>query len=383
MVAILANSDTDKRIPDALKIRHNGFVLYMAGLPSYGHVFGRDPLIASILGNYVQMLHDHLSYDSEQQGTKRDPFTSEEPGKIIHQNPGVIIRGNSTLFAGCDQTALYLIGFAVYERLTGDASLREKFKGNIEQAANYILSHLSEQYLFQEDPGFSDAKSFALKVTYWKDSRILDRKRGEPTYPVTYSLAHIINTSGLGAAARLLESEYLEEMHQNMEDATPLLFDQELGTLYIAIDRLGPIRGISSDALHSLFYLEPGILGAEQVENLIDASSALETKIGYRTLDEISAARMKDSYHTSTVWPQEQAFINSGARKFLILADQSLSEKLSHVIKVSSRYPFDTLHEISRVTRHKHARYLKKGCNPHLFTIAAQEYSRNPRVIEF
>jgi len=355
---------------ERLRIKYKDFVLYKAGLPNFPRNFARDGILSGILAGDPELLRDQLVFCSEIQGRKRNPYTGEEPGKIFHEYPGVELRGLSTQFNTCDSTALYLLGFEFHESTTGDKRLAIRYKENIKRAVDYILSHLNGD-VFIESPEFSGAERFALKVTYWKDSEIPDRKDGEPDYPVIYPLVHIQNMRGLKSAARILGSKSLEKTSESMRKALQTLYDEETGAFYIAIDKQGHIRGVSSDSLHALFYLEPGDISEEMVRKIVESSSKLETPLGYRTMSHEVAERTKNPYHTRTVWPFEQAVINIGAKKF----------GLKQVEEVSSRIRewLDTDPEIFILNGED---VKKGGCDPQLWTIAAKRYFQSSKQIQ-
>lgn len=345
-----------------LKINVDDLVLYQAGLPHFPRNFTRDSIISTILMKDSEMLKNQLIFCARKQGKKKDAYTGEESGKIFHEYPGVKIRGLSTLYNACDTTALFLIGHYYYFNWTKDRSFIEEQKDNIDSAISYILNHLKDG-LFFEDPKSSGAEKFGLKVTYWKDSVVYDRVNGEPIYPAVFTLAHIMNLCAIRFASRILESEKLERVAEEMKKALLKLWDDDLGLFFIALDEKGPIKGVSSDSLHSLFYLEKGDLSDTKLKKIIKSSEKLETPIGYRTLEEDLAKKLGRDYHSRTVWPFEQAVINVGAKKF----------DLDKVEEVSSRViqHLDTDPEIFVL---KNGKFEKGGCDPQLWTIAAKFY---------
>ena len=267
-------------IINKLKLKDAGTNLYAAGFPHFPRNFSRDSLISGILMQDQNMLKDQLIFCAKKQGKKRDPITGEEPGKIFHEYPGVDIKnlGFLTTYNACDTTALYLIAHEVYFKLTKDKTLLEDQKENIKKAIKYILSHMKDGF-FYESPKFCGAEKFALRNTYWKDSEIINRENGTPEYPVIYTLAHIQNLAGLKSASKILNSKILKKISETMIKNLKKLYDKKLKTFYIAIDKLGPIRGISSDSLHALFYLEEGDISIEKINNIVDSSKVLESSL--------------------------------------------------------------------------------------------------------
>lgn len=373
-----------------LRIPHEEYVLYHAGLPGFPRHFFRDVVISALLFEDMVMLKDKLKFAARLQGTKTDPKTGEQSGIIFHEYDLTLLNGvelpgregKTTFYNGCDTTALFLIGHEVYKNTTGDTTLFEIQRGNINLAVNYILRHLNEEFLFVEDPKFAEATAFALKVTYWKDSELKNRDNGEPVYPVIYPLAHIQNMAGLRAAARLLGSKKLLKTAIKMKKAIKKhLVDQKQTAFYVAIDKLGPIEGVSSDSLHALFYLEPKDIGGVTLRKLLEASSILETPFGYRTLSPTESHEVADTYHATTIWTHEQAIIHKGAAKHLKWAEENnfprLASLLRQIMDVSSQvYKFLKTHPENNpelfVVRGSEIE--PGGCDPQLWAIAARKY---------
>lgn len=381
---------------DRLRMDYEDFQLLKAGDTGYERPFLRDTVITALLMEDPDSLRSILSFAASKQGVKKDPRTGEQPGAIFHEwdphlNDGVELpdrSGKTTLYNACDSNALFLMGHEEYQRLTGDNFLFERQEGNIIAATDYILRHLDENNLFMVDPKHSDADGYALRVTYWKDSHLKGRENGEPLYPVVYPLAHIQNMAGLRSASRLLDSPKIAQKAEDMRQALVQLYDDELSTLNIAIDKGGKIKGISSDVLHALFYLEPGDIDPQMLKRFLKASSVLETTHGYRTLSADNADEVEDSYHAKTVWTHEQALIHMGARKHLVstvdLGDQELADELGRVIEVSSRivpymkeYP-ERNNELHIITAT--GEIVPGGCDPQLWAIGARHYFENQKA---
>ncbi|MCK4730718.1 MAG: hypothetical protein KAT28_05360 [Candidatus Aenigmarchaeota archaeon] len=354
---------------DQLRATYEGFDLYQAG-QSYPGNFSRDSIITALLKQDSEMLKNQLSFCAEKQGTKNDPLTGEEPGKIHHEFPGFKMpNGLYTTYNACDTDALYLRGHDFYQKQTKDESLAEEQKENIEQAIKYIRNHIDENGFFIEDPRFCGNDKFALKVTYWKDSCLIDRANGTPVYPIVYTLAHIQNLDGLRKAQNLLDGVDLSEDIKKMESALPELYDDELNTYYIAIDKQGPVRGISSDSLHSFYYLDRKDITREQLKGITKSSEVLETPIGYRTLDPALASKSDDPYHSKTVWVFEQAMIDDGSRGLGIERPKKISSRIIPKLPIHS--------ELFTIDDKGNAN--EGGCNPQLWSIAAEDYFESSR----
>ena len=341
----------------------DGLQVYDAGLPRFPRNFTRDSVIAAMLADDVAMMRGQLQFCALHQGGKNDPETGEEPGKIHHEFPGYLIRDKMTTYNACDAAAFYLIGHGWLQQQAPDVAFLADYRESIGRAADYIETHLNEQGLFAESPAFCGADRFALRVTYWKDSVILDREGGEPVYPAVYTLAHLQNLCGMRHAASLLDSDHLREVAAVMKAGIPHLFNEGEGTFFSALDAAGPIAAVSSDALHGLYYLERDDLTAAQVTSIVLASERLESQIGYMLMTPEDGRRMARIYHANTVWPFEQALIHAGAKKFGLARVMRVCERVKRMIQHDSPELLAIQIEEPEISS-----------NPQLWTIAARGY---------
>lgn len=311
-----------------------GYRIYSAGENVYRSNFTRDGIVSGLIAGDPKLLRSQLEFSAYKQGKEMNSRTGEEPGKFHHEYPGVNLKGDLyTDYNACETTALGLIGFEENERITGDKWFAREYRKTIERGAEYIISHTNEHGLFLEDPRWCGGDEFAIPVTYWKDSLIMDRKDGVPAYPVVYTLAHAQNRRGMVSAAMLLDSKELWKEAERMREAVQYLWDDGTGSFMVAWDKEGKIQGISSDALHSLYYLDREDLARRQVERLAASAGPLETMAGYRTAEPCLVPRCPRGYHTRTVWLYEQALISMGARKFWLPGVEEVSSRVKDVYR--------------------------------------------------
>lgn len=355
-------SHRDEQTLQALKI-DLGLPCYSAGMPGYHRNFSRDALISGLISNNLDIIVNQLKFSALKQGVKRNSSSGEEPGKIHHEFPSVgSERGTTTEYAACDTTALFLMNHQLYQELTGDKSLAESQRGNIERAASYIISHLDEKNRFIEDPKFCGGERFGLVQTYWKDGGFNPRSTG---FPIIYPLAHIQNMAGLRAVAKLLDSKEIEARVEGMKNVLPSMYDEKMGIFYFMIGQNEIVRCVTDDPLQSMFYLEPGDFPREKLERIVKASEVLETPWGYRLQDPVHD--LDDAYR---IFPFAQAIIHKAGIKH---GFPKLVEVSARVVpELTESYP-EYLHLSDRLDLSK-GYSLDKGDNPQLWTVAAALY---------
>lgn len=327
--------------------------LYHSGYPNFRCVHLRDTFYTALILDDVSLLWNGTRYAAATQGRKSNPLNGEEPGKMMHEDACLDPDAQSNRYNACDTTALYLIALERATLLTGDWSpVRAALSPMREAIIRYLLPHVSSTGLFEDGPAFQGGdRPLGLSVTYWKDSRVPGRagddRGGIPVYPVTYSLAHVQTLAGLRSGARLLRALGQDSLARTVEETvrtmlvalTDQLWDEKESTFLIGIDALGPLRGISSDALHLLAFLQPGDFPPGMIARLVSSTRVLETPLGYRTLDPAlaySSPRLSP-YHSRTVWPFEQAVIHHGASVHASTARGDDAAALGRVQQVARR----------------------------------------------
>lgn len=392
----ISESSTENIIKQ-MSINFKEFTLYKAGLPSFPRSFHRDNTISAFLRGDSAMLYNTLQFAASIQGVKKDRRTGEQPGGIYHEfdielQGGVELKqapGLTTFYNASDTTALFLLGHQEYISLTGESGFAQVQSGNIERATEYVESHLNSNFQFVEDPNFAGAEKYALKVTSWKDSVLFGREDGEPSYPVVYPLVHIQNMAGVRAAGRILNSQRLLNIADEMRNSALSMFDWEIGNFPTAIDSEGVVRVLTTDGLHSLFYFEPEDLEREMLLSIIESSRVMETEMGYRIMDPVAAKQVENKYHAGTVWTHEQAQIHKGATRFFKHAvatkDDELAKKLLHVMHISSKVYKNFLeenpHKYPEIFHVLESGIIAGGNDPQLWAIAARSYFENINLL--
>lgn len=297
--------------------------LYQAAFPGYSGNFSRDSLTYGLLANDLDGLEAQVDFSARLQGRQADPNTGEEPGKIHHEWPGVIIRDRNSAYNACDTTALFLISIAHLAK-NGRQEIIERHRHAIDAGASYIISHLVEG-IFYEDTRQSGADHFALKVTYWKDSE-LNTKQKVPLYPIAYSLAHFQNKAGLAEIAEVTNNNDLKQLAIYMGRRGIEEFWRD-DHFILAKDKYGKIIDPpSSDSLHALFYIKPEEIKQAEAQAIERYSEQLSTEGGY--LPGLQQVANLDTYHTGFVWVHEQALLYAGAKQHGLKRAMKVSERI-------------------------------------------------------
>ena len=345
----------------ALLALEEGLHLYRAAHPGYPGNFTRDGIIAASIGGDKHALRAQVAYTARNIGTKNDPITGEETGKAHHELPTVEINGASSAYNACDTTAMFLSSIAWLSE-NGEPELTSTLAEEIELGLTYIKRHVRNG-LFIEDPSFSGAEKYGLRVTYWKDSVLNHKERQEPDYPIVYSLAHFQNADALMRIGRVLGRQELldtaEEMYLTGMDKL------WRGDHFVAaMDNSGDIDPKSTDSLYALLYIPSEKLQAGQAISIEAYMKDLITPWGYRTgLPEVPDS---DPYHTDFVWTHEQAKLHAAARKHGLEEAQGVTERI--VAAMAGRFP-----ELIHAETGKHA-----GNDPQLWAVQTFRYFQNP-----
>ncbi len=298
--------------------------LYRAGLQD-GQVrfglFGRDLLITARMLRNARFTRDVLYFVAETLGTRTDAHSGEEPGRGLHEFERIEMRGRLTRYNALDVTPLFLVTLGEYVDGSGDEALLADLDAAIERAIGFMVAHLVSGR-FIEDPSRAGADGYALRATYWKDSRLPERE--DPCYPVAYGLVQAQAVAALRAANGLLGKwarlaarcpENLAALAKGaLDELTQHMWDRERNLPLIALDACGRIEGVSSDMLHMLDFLHPGDLDAAKLAAIARAAQSLTTPYGVRSFAPGQPDYDPHSYHLGAVWPFEQAIIFRGAR---------------------------------------------------------------------
>jgi glycogen debranching enzyme len=299
-----------------------------AGIPWYVAAFGRDSLITALqmLPFEPLIARGTLRFLARHQGTRDDPFTDQEPGRILHE----LRRGEMAAcreipfipyYGSVDATPLFVILLAEYLRWTGDHFLAEELRPNLDLALRWILGpgH-DEAYLT-----YSRRSPVGLGNQGWKDSHdAIMHASGEPaSTPIAlveaqgYKYAALLGGAEIAEALGRGDEARLRDTARRLRERFEADFWQEAEGFYaLALDGGGrPCRVISSNPAHCLW---TGIVDERRAEAVAARllSNEMFSGWGLRTLSTRERLYNPMSYHNGSVWPHDTAIAAAGLRRY-------------------------------------------------------------------
>ncbi|NLF29372.1 MAG: amylo-alpha-1,6-glucosidase [Planctomycetes bacterium] len=291
-----------------------------AGLPMYVALYGRDTLTAAWQSGLAQtaMMDGTLAALASRQGTRRDDWRDEQPGRMLHEahtGPLQMLNFNPRrrYYGSITTSAFYAVVVAELWHWTGD---RERVQPFIEPALK-ALRWLDDCSDLNGD-GFYDYQTRSQQGVIhqaWKDSPgAIVHADGSPAptpiatceeqgfaYVAKLHLSEVLWWFGRRDEARLLYHE-AGELRKRFNDA---FWQAEDGTFVMGIDGQGrPIRSAGSNPGHCIATgIADKALVPPAVERLF--RDDLFSGWGIRTLSADHPSYNPYSYHRGSVWPVE------------------------------------------------------------------------------
>jgi glycogen debranching enzyme len=329
----------------------------------FSALFGRDILITSLflLEDYkhkpnpeiLDIVSRNLSILAVNQGTKVDPETEEEPGKIEHENRSGPINQlrlkqlrsggwpvKSTerqlymrYWGSVDATPLFIAVASEYIRVSNDWNFFDQYKNNIKAAISWM-----ENYGDIDRDGFIEYQAKNRKALInqgWKDSgdSILTEDGKHPKEPLA-----LVEVQGYAFWA-YTQAAWLFEMREDYQFANYLrmkaadlrqkfnrdfwIEDEQFFAYALDGDK-NQIKDIVSNVGHLLV---TGILDKNRAHAVVRRfmEPDMLTKYGIRTLStnsphfrfsETDPQIQAEAYHKGPVWPHDNAIIALGFEKY-------------------------------------------------------------------
>ena len=307
-----------------------------AGAPWFMALFGRDSLLTSWMALPLdqQLALGTLHTLARFQGTKVDPLTEEQPGRILHElrfGPAakLALGGGNAYYGTADATPLFVALLGELHRW----GLPEAELATLLPAADRALRWIDTHGDLDGD-GFVEyrrATDRGLVNQGWKDSfdGVNDAAGRLATPPIAlaevqaYVYAAYLARSSIASATR---DQRTAAIYQSRAEKLKAAFNEQLwlpdrGWYAIGLDGdKRPIDALASNMGHCLWC---GIVDDDKAEavahHLLDPQ--MWTGFGVRTLATTMGAYNPISYHNGSVWPHDTAIIAAGLMRYGYVAE--------------------------------------------------------------
>ncbi len=310
-----------------------GRSLPAAGLPWFMTMFGRDSIFTSLqaLPFASELAATTLRELGARQGSRRDDFRDEDPGRILHEmRYGEMTafeeRPHSPYYGSVDATPLFVVLLDEYERWTGDVKLVRDLEYEARAALNWIDEYadlMGNGYIWYQRRN----EKTGLENQCWKDSwdSICFSDGRLPGFPrATCELQGYAYDAKMRGArlARLVwkDPDFADRLEAEAADLKRRFnrdyWVAEKGYYAIALDTEGrQVDALSSNIGHLLW---SGIVDKSKAKAVSQhlMGSRLYSGWGVRTLAEGEGRYNPIGYHVGTVWPFDNSIIAWGLRRY-------------------------------------------------------------------
>ncbi|GGH48729.1 amylo-alpha-1,6-glucosidase [Microbacterium album] len=325
---------TSERDLGALRIvdpEHPDEDVVAAGAPWFMALFGRDSLLTSsmMMPFAPGLALGTLRTLARLQGTRDDPMTEEQPGRILHEvrlgaDLSLALGGDRVYYGSIDSTPLFvmLVGQALRWGVPHEEIA--ELKPAVDRAIAWI-----ESCGDRDGDGFVEYRrgtDRGLANQGWKDSSdsIAHRDGHDAEAPIALAEVQGYCYAAYLAAAELEDAigdagraamlrERAGTLRRRFHEAFWMPDD---GFYALALDaRKEPLRVLASNVGHCLW---SGIVPEEFADRVIDRflQPDLFTGFGIRTLSAQSRRFNPASYHNGSVWPHDTVLTAAGMARY-------------------------------------------------------------------
>ncbi|WP_242456282.1 glycogen debranching N-terminal domain-containing protein [Mycolicibacterium sp. P1-18] len=309
-----------------------GRPILAAGAPWFMALFGRDSLLTAwmALGLDPRLAVNTLRTLARLQGTRVDPLTEEEPGRILHEvrlgtEAALALGGGSTYYGTADATPLFVMLLAEVDRW---GALPDEDRPMLTAAADRAMAWILD-YGDADGDGFVEYRRYTdrgLVNQGWKDSFDGVNHADGPlaTPPIALCEVQAYVYAAFEARACLAEKDGDVKAARRWRDRAARLkaaFNEafwmpERQAYAIALDGAHQrVDAVASNMGHCLW---TGIVDDDKAGAVAAhlAGPALNSGFGVRTLATDMTAYNPMSYHNGSVWPHDTAVAVAGLAKY-------------------------------------------------------------------
>lgn len=302
-----------------------------AGAPWFMALFGRDALLTSWMalpfdpGLAAGTLHTLAAH----QGSRDDPMSEEEPGRILHEvrlgvDPGRALGGSHVYYGSIDATPLFVILLDEAVRWGLDLEQARALLPAADRALRWVTDHGD-----LDGDGFVEYRrktDRGLLNQGWKDSSdAINFADGRPArgpialcevqgyvYAAYQARAHLAEILGDRPSA----DDWHRRAARLRADFDAAFWMPDRGHYALALDgRKQQVDSLASNIGHCLW---AGIALPERVDDLTEhlLSKTMFSGWGVRTLAATMPTYNPVSYHNGSVWPHDNALIANGLARY-------------------------------------------------------------------
>ncbi len=302
-----------------------------AGAPWFMALFGRDSLITSYMALSIDpsLALGTLKTLARLQGSKTDPVSEEQPGRILHEvrlgpMTGPAIGGSTIYYGTADATPLFVVLLGELRRWGLDTKEVDALLGHADRAIEWLVEYGDRDGdLFVE---YQRATDRGLANQGWKDSHdavtYADGTLAQPPIALCEVQAYVYSAF-LARAYFAWESGDEETRQRCVQRATRLreAFNDQFwlpdhGWYAMALDReKRPVDSLTSNIGHCLW---TGIVDEDKAPLIAERlmSSEMFSGWGIRTLSSTMGSYNPISYHNGSVWPHDNAIVTAGLMRY-------------------------------------------------------------------
>ncbi|GER21845.1 amylo-alpha-1,6-glucosidase [Zafaria cholistanensis] len=306
-------------------------VAVAAGSPWFMALFGRDAILSSFMSLPLDpsLAHGTIQTLAELQGTRVDPRSEEQPGKILHEvrlgaSTLLALGGGRAYYGTVDATPLFVMLAGELTRWGFETDIMENLMPAVDRAMSWITD-----YGDSDGDGFVEyerANPEGLINQGWKDSwdGITFADGALASAPLAlcevqgYVYAAYVSRALM--AGRVGDAElsalWASRAQRLKEEFNDRFWLPQKGYFALALDRdKVPVDSLASNMGHCLW---SGIVDEEKAPLVAERLMARDMFSGWgvRTLSTRMGAYDPASYHNGSIWPHDNALIAAGLMRY-------------------------------------------------------------------